>query len=70
MLNFFAFVKIGQLEIKVNELKENFKRAEESARALEECLKLINTAEAEKFKQIRYALYDVEKSFFEKLPTA
>lgn len=48
----------------------NFKRAEESARALEECLKLINTSEAERFKQIRYALYDVEKSFFEKLPTA
>lgn len=48
----------------------NFKRAEESARALEECLKLIDTAEAEKFKQIRYAIYDVEKSFFEKLPTA
>lgn len=48
----------------------NFKRAEESARALEECLKLIDASEAERFKQIRYALYDVEKSFFEKLPTA
>ena len=44
----------------------NFKRAEESARALEECLKLIDASEAERFKQIRYALYDVEKSFFEK----
>lgn len=39
----------------------NIKRAQESARVLEESLKLIDASEAEKFKQIRYALYDVEK---------
>jgi thiamine-phosphate pyrophosphorylase len=40
----------------------NIKRAEESSRVLEESLKLIDTIEAENFKQIRYALYDIEKS--------
>lgn len=40
----------------------NFKRAQESARTLEEILKLHNTQEAEKFKSIRYALYTLEKS--------
>ncbi len=50
-------------------LVANFKRAEESARVLEESLKLINTEEAEEFKKIRYALYDIEKSLFSKLPT-
>ncbi len=48
----------------------NFKRAEESARVLEESLKLINADEAEEFKKIRYSLYDIEKSLFSKLPTA
>ncbi|MCH9813971.1 MAG: thiamine-phosphate pyrophosphorylase [Epsilonproteobacteria bacterium] len=42
----------------------NIKRAQESARVLEESLKLISIADAEKFKQIRYALYDVEKAIF------
>ncbi|HRF57229.1 MAG TPA: thiamine-phosphate pyrophosphorylase [Campylobacterales bacterium] len=45
----------------------NFKRAQESARTLEETLKIINTDEAELFKQLRYRLYDIEKSFFLKL---
>jgi len=40
----------------------NIKRAEESSRVLEESLKLIDTEEAENFKQIRYELYDIEKS--------
>jgi thiamine-phosphate pyrophosphorylase len=40
----------------------NIKRAEESSRVLEESLKLIDTKEAENFKQIRYELYDIEKS--------
>ncbi len=40
----------------------NIKRAQESARVLEESLKLLDTKEAEKFKLIRYALYDIEKS--------
>jgi thiamine-phosphate pyrophosphorylase len=40
----------------------NMKRAQESARVLEEALKLIDADEAERFKQIRYRLYDLEKS--------
>jgi len=47
----------------------NFKRAEESARVLEESFKLFDTEEAERFKKIRYELYDTEKSLFSKLPT-
>lgn len=43
-------------------LTANFKRTQESARVLEEVLKLTNKKESEKFKQIRYALYDIEKS--------
>jgi len=39
----------------------NIKRAQESARVLEEILKLSDTQEAEKFKQIRYELYNLEK---------
>lgn len=40
----------------------NFKRAQESARVLEEFTKLISTQESENFKYIRYELYDIEKS--------
>lgn len=39
----------------------NFKRAQESARVLEEILKLYNSKDAENFKQIRYELYNIEK---------
>ncbi|MBD5165588.1 MAG: thiamine-phosphate pyrophosphorylase [Helicobacter sp.] len=39
----------------------NFKRAQESARVLEEILKLDSIQESEKFKGIRYRLYDLEK---------
>ena len=39
----------------------NFKRAEESARVLEELYKLNDLATSEKFKNIRYALYTLEK---------
>jgi len=42
----------------------NIKRAQESARVLEECLKLVDIQEAQKFKKIRYELYDLEKSLF------
>jgi len=38
----------------------NMKRAQESARVLEEALKLIDLEASEKFKSIRYELYDVE----------
>ncbi|MEY4504078.1 MAG: hypothetical protein RL154_371 [Pseudomonadota bacterium] len=40
----------------------NFKRAEESARVLEEFSKL--SENAERFKAIRYEIYDLEKEFF------
>lgn len=42
----------------------NFKRAEESARVLEEFAKLCG--ESELFKTLRYELYDLEKEFFSK----
>lgn len=39
----------------------NFKRAEESSRVLEELFKLYSVEYSEKFKHIRYELYDLEK---------
>lgn len=39
----------------------NFKRAQESCRVLEELFKLHDAKESEKFKHIRYELYDAEK---------
>jgi thiamine-phosphate pyrophosphorylase len=39
----------------------NFKRAQESARVLEEMFKLENLQTSETFKHIRYELYDIEK---------
>ncbi len=39
----------------------NIKRAQESSRVLEEILKLTDEKSAEKFKQIRYNLYSLEK---------
>ena len=38
----------------------NIKRAQESARVLEEILKLIDIKEAQRFKEIRYLLYEIE----------
>ncbi|MDT8339754.1 MAG: thiamine-phosphate pyrophosphorylase [Sulfurimonas sp.] len=40
----------------------NFKRAQESARVLEELYKLHSAEYSESFKQIRYELYTLEKS--------
>ena len=40
----------------------NFKRAQESSRVLEELFKLHSSKNSEKFKHIRYELYDLEKS--------
>jgi len=40
----------------------NFKRAQESARVLEEFGKLIDPKTSENFKNIRYTLYHLEKS--------
>ncbi|MBN2815400.1 MAG: thiamine-phosphate pyrophosphorylase [Campylobacterales bacterium] len=42
-------------------LAANFKRGQESARVLEELFKLYNVSYSEKFKHIRYELYDIEK---------
>ena len=39
----------------------NFKRAQESARVLEELFKLQSVQDSENFKHIRYELYDLEK---------
>ncbi len=54
-----------QSELKRDSLEDivisNFKRAQESARVLEESLKLADVSESEKFKQIRYELYRLEK---------
>ena len=42
-------------------LSANFKRAEESARVLEEIFKLADIEQSENFKTIRYELYNLEK---------
>ena len=42
-------------------LKANMKRAQESARVLEEAMKLVDPQWSETFKSIRYELYDIEK---------
>lgn len=39
----------------------NLKRAQESARVLEECFKLIDMKISERFKNARYELYELEK---------
>lgn len=45
----------------------NFKRAQESARVLEEYLKLDNTlGDTHLFKTLRYELYDLEKQYADK----
>ncbi len=44
----------------------NFKRAQESARVLEEYTKLApHLGDTHTFKQIRYELYDIEKQYFQ-----
>jgi thiamine-phosphate pyrophosphorylase len=42
-------------------LLANFKRAQESARVLEEMYKLVDVTSSESFKSIRYQLYNFEK---------
>ena len=57
-----------QTELKRETLEDiilaNIKRAEESARVLEELFKLENLELSEKFKQNRYLLYNIEKEIF------
>ena len=48
----------------------NFKRAQESARVLEELFKLSNIDYSEKFKAIRYELYNLEKLIISSLITS
>jgi thiamine-phosphate pyrophosphorylase len=43
-------------------LTANFKRAQESCRVLEELFKLHSSKYSEKFKHLRYELYDLEKT--------
>ncbi len=45
----------------VSIITANFKRAQESSRVLEELFKLHSNEYSEKFKHIRYELYDLEK---------
>lgn len=47
-------------------LLANFKRAQESARVLEEIMKIENPQNSQKFKSIRYELYDLEKEVINK----
>ena len=47
--------------------KANIKRAEESARVLEEFSKLGNKSLSESFKNMRFELYSLEKSIVKKL---
>lgn len=50
--------KRGNIE---NIVISNFKRAQESARVLEEIFKLVDIDTSEVFKSIRYELYNIEK---------
>jgi len=43
----------------------NISRAQESSRVLEEVFKLQSIELSERFKKIRYALYGIEKTYFE-----
>jgi len=56
-------------EQKRNSIKDliisNLKRAQESARVLEEAYKLIDINTSEKFKNARYKLYNIEKQVLE-----
>lgn len=45
-------------------LVANFKRTQESARTLEEILKLVDIGESIRFKAIRYELYELERILF------
>jgi hypothetical protein len=42
----------------------NFSRAQEAARVLEECFKLIDPEKSRNCKDIRYQLYQLEKDFY------
>ncbi len=48
-------------------ITSNLKRGQESARVLEEAFKLIDIEKSEKYKLIRYRLYDIELRLFNNL---
>ena len=55
-------LKEEQIRLNLDDLQTaNIKRAQESARVLEECFKLINVKISEIFKAVRYELYEIEK---------
>ena len=55
-------LKEEQIRLNLDDLQTaNIKRAQESARVLEECFKLIDVKISEIFKTIRYELYEIEK---------
>lgn len=62
---------IASKEKKRNDYKDiffaNIQRVKESLRVLEEFSKLINKGTSEKFKDIRYKVYDIEKKVARKL---
>ncbi len=47
-------------------LISNFKRVQESLRVLEEISKIKDVKTAEKFKQLRFKIYELEKNFISK----
>ena len=55
-------LKEEQIRLNLDDLQTaNIKRAQESARVLEECFKLIDVKISEIFKTVRYELYEIEK---------
>ena len=55
-------LKDEQIRLNLDDLQTaNIKRAQESARVLEECFKLIDVKISEIFKAVRYELYEIEK---------
>ena len=66
--------KSTQSELNRTDIKSiivaNFKRAQESARVLEELFKLHSAHASENFKHIRYELYDLEKEVLTKNTTS
>ncbi|WP_292664534.1 thiamine-phosphate pyrophosphorylase [Nitratifractor sp.] len=55
-----------QRESLQNVVAANFSRTQESSRVLEELFKLESTEDSERFKNIRYELYDLEKILHQK----
>lgn len=66
MLNFFAFVKIGQLETKVNELKENDSHVEAVVDAVSYRVDLIDES-LDKQEEINKTLLDGTAMLYELL---